>query len=102
MTGIQHFNYAHHQSQKNAKTLIEYPENIKIQSFHSCYAAFSYYSRICIEQAGLMDESYYNALEHLDHTLEIYHHNLHPAFYDFVDIENSFNYISDYYPANIL
>lgn len=29
MTGIQHFNYAHHQSQKNAKTLIEYPENIK-------------------------------------------------------------------------
>lgn len=44
-----------------------------------------------------MDERYYNALEHLDHTLEIYHHNLHPAFYDFVDIENSFNYISDYY-----
>ncbi|MFT4020748.1 MAG: hypothetical protein QM666_04430 [Acinetobacter sp.] len=97
ITGIQHLNYAHHQSIKKPKATLNYPLNIKMSSFHQCYAAFSYYSKQCIEQVGFMDETFFNALEHLDHTLQIINHNMHPAFYDFMDIENSFDYIQDFY-----
>ena len=55
--------------------------------------AFSYFSRYCIETVGLYDEQYYNAFEHIDHTLRIIQHGLHPPFGFFADIADSQHYI---------
>lgn len=97
VTGIQHFNYAHHKGIKNNKAKITYPQDVKIESYNWCYAAFSYYSKNCIDKVGVMDEGFYNAMEHVEHTYRISKELFHPCFYEFIDISNSYNYISDYY-----
>ena len=42
-----------------------------------------------------MDEEYYNAMEHVDHTMLAIQKNYHPPFRWFIDIENSDEYIQD-------
>jgi hypothetical protein len=42
-----------------------------------------------------MDEKYYNAMEHVDHTMEAINKGHHPPFRWFIDIENSNEYIQD-------
>ena len=97
MTGIQHFNYAHHQGIKNNKAKLTYPQDVKVESYNCCYAAFSYYSKKYIDKVGVMDEVFYNAMEHVEYTYRISKELLHSCFYEFIDISYSYNYISDYY-----
>lgn len=40
-----------------------------------------------------MDETYYNALEHMDHMLAIINAGIHPPFWYFADIDNSKDFI---------
>jgi hypothetical protein len=42
-----------------------------------------------------MDEDYYNACEHVDHTLAIIKEGIHPPFWYFADIEGSWLYLGD-------
>jgi len=42
-----------------------------------------------------MDEYYYNALEHVDHTYKIIQKRMHPPFRWFADIADSSNYITE-------
>jgi glycosyltransferase involved in cell wall biosynthesis len=75
-TGIQHFNYSQHGlMNKHAntnipspKTKIEYNNGIKIELYPHCVGAFSFYTRKCLETVGLLDETFYNATEHVEHT----------------------------------
>lgn len=101
-TGIQHFNYSQHGMMNkswpggapNPRTVLDYG-GVKVALYPHCVGAFSYYSRKCLEDAGLMDERYYNACEHVDHTLEIINKGMHPPFWYFADIENSQDYLGD-------
>jgi hypothetical protein len=81
-------------STPNPRIIIDYGP-IKIPLYPNCVGAFSYYSRKCLDDVGLMDEEYYNACEHVDHTLEIIKKEMHPPFWYFADIENSWDYIGD-------
>lgn len=103
VTGIQHLNYSQHGMMNkawpeaklpNPRIIIDY-DNIKLPLYPHCVGAFSYYSRKCLETAGLMDEGYYNACEHVDHTYEIIKAGMHPPFWYFADIENSWEYLGD-------
>lgn len=101
-TGIQHFNYALHgyynltKDRVHAiKCSIEYPNSKKISLYHNVLGAFSFYTRQVIEDVGLMDESYYNAMEHVDHTYQIIKKGYHPPFRWFADIEDSYKYLED-------
>lgn len=102
-TGIQHFNYSQHglmnklpQSETpNPRFNVEYSKDVTISLYPHCVGAFSYYSRKCIETAGLIDEDFYNACEHVEHTYRIISHNMHPPFWSFADIANSNKYLSD-------
>jgi GT2 family glycosyltransferase len=103
ISGIQHFNFSQHglmnkthhgRSLPNPLTFIDYG-SIKIPLYLHCVGAFSYYSRKCLETVGLMDENYYNACEHVDHTYEIIKAGMHPPFWNFADIENSWQYLGD-------
>jgi GT2 family glycosyltransferase len=104
-SGIQHFNFSQHgfankirnnmgEITPNPKITIKYGDN-GISFYQHCVGSFSYYSRKCLDDVGLMDERYYNACEHVDHTYEIIKKGYHPPFWWFADIENSWEYIGD-------
>lgn len=102
-TGIQHFNYSQHglmnkhpnSNIPNPRVRIDY-KDISIDLYMHCVGAFSYYSKKCLESVGLIDEFYFNATEHLDHTYCIIKKNMHPPFWWFVDIASSNSYLSDF------
>lgn len=106
VSGIQHFNFSQHgyANKKSTtsneiipavKTVIDYGD-VKIAMYQHCVGSFSMYTRKCLEAVGYMDESYYNACEHVDHTYEIIKNEMHPPFWYFADIEESWKYIGDH------
>lgn len=104
VSGIQHFNFSQHgimnkvgftnNGEPNPKLTIDY-KSARISLFGHCVGAFSYYSAHCLKTVGLMDERYYNACEHVDHTYDIIKAGMHPPFWNFADIENSQDYLGD-------
>lgn len=102
-TGIQHFNYSQHglmnkradSTTPNPRFVVEYSKDTSIALYPHCVGAFSYYSRKCLDVVGLIDENFYNACEHVEHTYRIIEHNMHPPFWSFADIADSNNYLSD-------
>ena len=102
MSGIQHFNFSQHGLMNKSwpdgdpapRVVIDYGK-ITLPLYPHCVGAFSYYSKKCLETVGLIDERYYNACEHVDHTLEIIKKGMHPPFWYFADIEMSWTYLGD-------
>lgn len=102
VSGIQHFNYSQHGVHNktgpghlpNPAALARYAE-VDIAFYPYCVGAFSYYSRDCLAAVGLMDEEYFNAMEHVDHTLRVILAGLHPAYYFFADIGESWRYFGE-------
>lgn len=100
-TKIQHLNYALHGFANKTQDNVAQPKCIidihdtKIALYHNCVGAFSYYSRKCLETVGLIDENFYNAFDHVDHTYQIIKSGMHPDFWWFADIVNSDQYLSD-------
>ena len=106
VSGIQHFNFSQHgimnktfdgQKKPNPRFSVAYGKTaeIIISLYPHCVGAFSYYSKKCLDTVGLMDERYYNACEHVDHTYEIIKAGMHPPFWYFADIGNSWEYLGD-------
>lgn len=102
-TGIHHFNYSQHglmnkipgTNQPNPKVVIDYGDNVSVALYQHCVGAFSFYTKKCLDIVGLIDEDYFNATEHLDHTYKIIKANLHPPFWWFADLPNANEYLSD-------
>jgi hypothetical protein len=102
LSGIQHFNFAFHGNDNylpdrspNVRLRVEYDTETAICLYPNVYGAFSFYTRKCIDKCSYMDENYYNALEHVDHTYKIIQNNMHPPFRWFADIANSSKYITE-------
>lgn len=101
ISGLQHLNFSQHgllnkDGEGKAKPVmrVDYCE-VRLALYRHCVGAFSYYSRDCLRKVGLMDLDYFNALEHVDHSLRIIKEGMHPAFWFFADIENSESFIGD-------
>jgi GT2 family glycosyltransferase len=101
-TNILHFNFAchgNHNKNQNGifeeRKIIQYPNGTKIKLYFNILGAFSYYHKKTIEQVGYIDENFYNAMEHVDHTYQIIKAGFHPPFRWFADIENSLDYLED-------
>ena len=77
----------------NPRIIVEY-DNIKISFYPHICGMFSYYNRKVIESIGYIDEQFYNAWEHVDHTYQAIKKGFHPPFWWFADIYNSDEYIS--------
>jgi GT2 family glycosyltransferase len=102
VSGIQHFNFAFHGTDNYrydgspaVKLKVEYNKDITVCLYPNVYGAFSYYTRHSLEERGLMDEFYYNAVEHVDHTYAIIQGGMHPPFRWFADIADSNKYIQE-------
>ena len=94
ITGIKHLNFCLHGNDNKIdgkpapKIIIDY-NDIKLALYHNIYGAVSYYSRDVLEDVGLMDKEYFNAMEHVDHTMQIIQRGYHPPFRWFADIADS-------------
>lgn len=101
-TGIQHLNFSQHgvmnvtaNGEPNPRVSISYSDDLSVPFYPHCVGAFSYYSRQCLLDVGLMDEGFFNAFEHVEHTLRIIQAGQHPPFWFFADIPDSWLYLGD-------
>lgn len=102
LSGIQHFNFAFHgvdnykpDGSPAVRLKLDYSPTVSVCLYPNVYGAFSMYTKKCIEGVGLMDEFYYNALEHVCHTQQIIKAGMHPTFRWFADIADSDKYIEE-------
>ena len=101
VTGMSHFMYGYHGPANkqagipNPRLVIEYPENVKIALNPHCVGAFCFYTRDILTQIGIFDEVYFNALEHIDHSLLIVKAGKIPAYWWWPDLQNSFTLLSE-------
>ncbi len=100
-TGIQHFNFSQHgphnvhpDGTPKPRFIIDY-DNFSLPIFGACVGAFCYFSKRCLEEVGLFDEQFYNAIEHLEHTLRISQLGMHPSWYSFADLPDAQLYLGD-------
>lgn len=114
-SGIHHFNYGpgspfnrkqniafdlHNRhlldqhSEPNPKLVIDY-KDIKISLFEHTVAMFSFFTKEVLENVGLIDEDFYNAWEHVDHTYRIIKAGYHPPFWWFADIYDSHKFLTE-------
>lgn len=79
----------------NPRQIVEYTDDIKLALYPNCVGAFSYFLKSVIKHVGYHDEHFHNAWEHVEHTNRIIKAGLHPPFWWFADIAESWNYLSD-------
>ena len=82
-------------SEPKPKKIIDYGKGVKISLFEHTVAMFSFFTREVLEKVGFIDEEYYNAWEHVDHTYRIIKAGYHPPFWHFADIFDSHKYLSE-------
>lgn len=102
LSGIQHFNFAFHgrdnylpNGEPFVRLKVEYSKDVAVCFYPNVYGAFSFYTRKCLEEVGLMDQEYYNAVEHVDHTFFIAQAGMTSPFRWFADIADSNKYIEE-------
>ena len=99
-TKVKHFNYCLHgqdnkiNNKPNPRKIIDI-KGTKVSLYFNIYGACSYYHRSVLEDIGLFDEKYINAMEHVDHTMHAITENYHPPCRWCIDLENSNDYIED-------
>lgn len=70
LTGIPHLNFSQHGPNKTAEYVADlYPS---VEGWPNACGAFSFYTRSCLEEHGLMDENFINAYEHVESSWRIY------------------------------
>lgn len=109
LSGIQHFNYGPgtpfnrkqvehfdlhnrhelNQDSKPAPRLVIDYGDIKIALYTHVAGMFSFFTKTVLQKVGLIDEQFYNAWDHVDHTYRIIKAGHHPPFWWFADIEDS-------------
>ena len=116
ISGIQHFNYGpgspfnrkqkiqnfdlHNRhlldqdTEPNPKLILDY-KTCKIALYEHTVAMFSFFTRKIIDEVGYIDEQFYNAWEHVDHTYCIIKAGYHPPFWWFADIANSHELLTE-------
>jgi len=103
-TGIKHFNFGLHGNHNidpygnpTIRKTVNYGHT-EIDLYPNILGALSYYHIDVLKDCGLMDENFYNALEHVDHTYQIIKKGYHPPFRWFADIKDSKKYLKDIVP----
>lgn len=81
-------------TEPNPKLIVDYG-SVKVSLFEHTVAMFSFFTKEVLEKVGLIDESYYNAWEHVDHTYCIIKAGYHPPFWWFADLYESHKYITE-------
>lgn len=118
-TGIPHFNYgpgspwnrkqnnssiigdlskrhlADQTTPPNPKLVVGYKNDLNIALYEHIVAMFTYFHKSILDKVGLLDEEFYNAWEHVEHTYRIIKADKYSPFWWFADVENSQLYINE-------
>jgi GT2 family glycosyltransferase len=118
-TGIPHFNFgpgspwnrkqedlsiigdlskrhlATQETDPNPRLVINYSKDISISLFQHIVAMFCYFNKSILEEVGLMEEEFYNAWEHVEHTYRIIKKRKYTPFWWFADVSGSEKYIKE-------
>lgn len=90
-TGINHFNFhAHGPGNPNPVN-----RGDLVTMWPNCVGAFSFYTKKCFEKAGLFDEHFKNAWEHVEHTARLAKLGLTSPFWYFADVNGSEEWIKE-------
>jgi len=104
-TGVEHFSFVPTQlMEKDQYIMVKFTKDdmeISVKLDVNCNGEFNYFSRRVLDEVGLMDETYVNAYEHVDHTYRIFKHferkgEFMGAFWYFVDHPNSNDFLASY------
>lgn len=104
LSGVKHLNFCLHGDANKRfdepapKLIIDY-KTVRMALYHNVTGALSYYHRDVIDECGVMDDEYKNAMEHVDHTMRIINAGYHPPFRWFADVQASDKLIRDQDPA---
>lgn len=103
ITGIQHFMFGYHgpanraymsKGPPTARAVIDYGK-YKIALNEHSVGAFCYYSRLCLEKVGLLDEQFFNAFEHVDHDYRIAKEGMSTPYWNWPDLANSYELLDE-------
>jgi len=103
LTGIQHFMFGYHgPANKNGisggppkpRYVIDYGKLKLAINTHSV-GAFCYYTRKSLEKTGLIDESFLNAFDHVDHDYRLAKSGFSTPYWNWADIANSTEYLEE-------
>jgi GT2 family glycosyltransferase len=81
-------------TEPNPKLIIDYG-NIKVSLFEHTVAMFSFFTKEVLEKVGFIDDDFFNAWEHVDHTYRIIKAGYHPPFWWFADLHDSHKYLTE-------
>jgi GT2 family glycosyltransferase len=103
-TGIHHFMFGYHGPANKAgisggapvpRKVIDYGNDIKIALNQHCVGAVTFYTRESLEDAGLYDEQYTNAFEHVDHSYTLAKKGYSTPYWWWADIANSLDFVQE-------
>lgn len=101
-SGIWHLNFGYHgpanktpDGRPNPRQVIDYGDGIEVAFNPNCVGSFSYYYKGIIKNIGYIDERLINCWDHVEHTMKIIKAGLHPPFWWFADVANSYDYIGE-------
>lgn len=103
ITGIQHFNFGYHGPANRGniskgtpipRYVVDYGD-VRIAINGHSVGAFCYYSKEVLNEVGLLDEDYTNAFEHVDHDYRIFKAGMGTPYWNFPDIEKSYEYLDE-------
>jgi GT2 family glycosyltransferase len=101
-SGIWHLMYGYHGPANKDRSggvptprvIIDY-KDYKVALNQHCVGAFCYYHKGILKHIGLMDETFVNAWEHVEHSYRIAKAGLLPAYWWWPDIANSYDYLDE-------
>lgn len=79
----------------NPRLIVEYSNSVKLALYQHIVAMFTYFNSSILKEVGLMDETFYNAWEHVEHTYRIIKAGKYSPFWWFADIADSADYIKE-------
>jgi GT2 family glycosyltransferase len=82
-------------TEPNPKLVVEYKEGFSLSLYEHIVAMFTYFHSSILNEVGLLDEGFYNAWEHVEHTYRIIKAGKYTPFWWFADISGSENYIKE-------
>jgi glycosyltransferase involved in cell wall biosynthesis len=93
-SGIEHLMFAHHGPANAGKDKLLHSHN-GIDLWRNGVGAWALYTKNVIKQAGLFDQNFKNAWEHIEHTHRIAKAGLTAPWGCFADISDSKNYLAE-------
>lgn len=77
------------------RLVVDYSDGVKIALYMHIVAMFTYFHSSILKEVGLLNEDFYNAWEHVEHTYRIIKKGKYSPFWWFADISNSHLFIKE-------